>query len=215
MSASGSTPFLHNDRRPSVYGEAFAKELGIDPNLDPSELAERFREIPAKVIIEKSTMFKDWDVTNPLPWKPVVDANSPRPFLPATFTQLVEKGHFDTSIPILTGLNSEEGLILSAPFHKSPKRWDLLFRQWDVWAPQLFFNRETDLVDEADRSCVRQVREKFFPDSTGKSGEVSLIPPFNDANLRRLEQLFTLAIFLAPLQKDIKLLHSKGAKIYR
>ena len=60
------------------------------------------------------------------------------------------------------GVTSEEGLILSAPFHKSPKRWNLLFQQWETWAPQLLFNRETDLITNEDREFVNKVRERFF-----------------------------------------------------
>ena len=81
-----------------------------------------------------------------------VPFDSPQdPFLPAPFSTLVKEGSFDPSIPIFAGVNSEEGLILSAPFHKSAKRWRLLFKGWDKWAPQLFFNRETELVNKVIR----------------------------------------------------------------
>ena len=153
------------------------KNLGIKDaeDLSDEDLAERLRELPAKSIVDKSTIFKDWDVTNPLPWKPVVDDYLNNPFLPKPFTKLVAEGSFPKDVPILTGINSEEGLILSAPFHKSPKRWDLLFRQWDLWAPQLFFNRETDLVTETDKSCVRQIRERFFPEAGKKNLVINFI----------------------------------------
>lgn len=183
-----------------------AKALGIDPKLPNPDILLALQALPVKAIMEKSTLFKDWDVTNPLPWKPIVDDFASLSFLPQPFQDLVEKGHVNKNIPILAGCNSEEGLILSAPFHKSQRRWDLLFSQWERWAPQLFFNRETDLITTSDQSCVSQIKEKFFP------GEP--FPSRTDINLKRLEQLYSLAIFQAPLDRDLRLLFAQNVPIY-
>lgn len=209
MSSSASTPFLHNDRKPSIYARAFAKELGANPEDTDENILDFLRSLPAKTIVEKTILFKDWDVTNPLPWKPNVDAYSSRPFLPKSFQELVQSGNFPKNIPILAGVNSEEGLILSAPFHKSPKRWNLLFQQWDTWAPQLFFNREADLVTESDRLCVAKIKDKYFNVAEDKK-----IPDCTDGNLRSLEQIFTTSIFHAPLARDLKLLVHEGVRVY-
>ncbi|TRY70685.1 hypothetical protein TCAL_10027 [Tigriopus californicus] len=206
LSGSGSTPFLHNDRKPSIYAKAMVKALGIDPKLPNSDILLALQALPVKAIMEKSTLFKDWDVTNPLPWKPIVDDFATLSFLPQPFQDLVQQGHVCKNIPILAGCNSEEGLILSAPFHKSQRRWDLLFTQWEQWAPQLFFNRETDLITESDQSCVSKIKERFFPGAG--------FPPRNDLNLKRLEQIYSLAIFQAPLARDLKLLFAQDLPIY-
>lgn len=101
MSSSFSTPFLHNDRKPSVYARTLAKELGFDdPNFeeDPNKVIEFMRSLPAKNIVEKTIMFKDWDVTNPLPWKPVLDPYATNPILPLSFKTVVESGNLTTYI---------------------------------------------------------------------------------------------------------------------
>ena len=99
------------------------------------------KEVSAKTIVEGTTLFKDWDVPNPLQWKPSLDPESNEPFMPIPFEQAIKEGLFDKNIPILTGCTSEEGLVFSTPFLKSPRRWRMLFENWYHWAPLLFFNR--------------------------------------------------------------------------
>lgn len=90
---------------------------------------------------------------------------------------------------------------MSAPFHRSSKRWNLLFEQWDRWAPLLFFNREPDLVSKKDLEAINEIRRKFF-----RSDHVTSIPTFNKQNLKLLEQIFSVAVFQAPLCRDIQLM---------
>ncbi len=164
MSASGSTPFLHNARAPSVYARAFAKEVlaksakkdllkaATEKEDEVGKALRRLRAIPARSIVERTTVFKDWDLTNPMPWKPVVDGSfCSDPFLPVPFEEAVRAGRFNRGIPILAGTVTEEGLVLSAPFHRGSRRWANLFRHWDAYAPQVFLNREVDLPSQENR----------------------------------------------------------------
>ena len=73
------------------------------------------------------------------------------PFLPVPFEEAVRSGAFDPDIPILCGTVTEEGLVLSAPFHRSRRRWAQLFRRWDDYAAQVFLNREVDLLTQEER----------------------------------------------------------------
>ena len=63
----------------------------------------------------------------------------------------------------ISGCVSEEGLIMSSQFERSPRRWRMLFENWDTFAPLLLFNRETDLITSEDIFEVNSIREKFFP----------------------------------------------------
>ena len=110
------------------------------------------------------------------------------------------------SIPILAGTVTEEGLVLSAPFHRSQRRWDFLFRHWDTYAPQAFFGREADFVTEEDRETVAEIRRKYF------SGEEDRVPAHNESNLRGLERAFSAAVFRQPLRRDLELLRKHGAE---
>ena len=52
---------------------------------------------------------------------------------------------------------------MSSQFEKSPRRWRMLFENWEKWSPLLLFNRETDLITSEDIFEVNSIREKFFP----------------------------------------------------
>lgn len=121
MSASASTPFLRSHRKASIYAKKFAQHFGCSENDSTEEALRIMRSVPAKAIVEKSGYFRDWDAACPLPWKPIIDDHASRPFLPISFEQIIKSGQFAKDMPILAGFNSHEGLIQSAPFHKSNK----------------------------------------------------------------------------------------------
>jgi len=214
-SGSPSTPFLHLDRKPQCYGRAFANHL-VRKKLKKTEinddkLLQMLKEMTAKTIVESTTLFKDWDVPNPLQWKPCLDPDSNEPFMPISFNEAVKQGKFDKNIPIMTGCTSEEGLIFSTTFLRSPRRWRMLFDQWNHWAPLLFFNRETDLISSDDISKSEAIKQRFFPEAINNR---TPIPTMNENSLKKLELLFSTAIFQAPMLKDMSLLAKNGAKIY-
>ena len=122
LSGSATTPFLHNDRESSIYARTFAKSFGLNVNDTAQNLVHELQKKSEAEIVKKTMLFKDWDNTSPLPWKPVVDKHSKKPFLPLSFEEAIKSGSVDTRIPILAGTMGEEGLILTAPFHKSSKR---------------------------------------------------------------------------------------------
>ena len=62
-------------------------------------------------------MFKDWDNTTPLPWVPVDDSGLTEPFLPLNFWDAVKEGKV-ANVPIVMACCRDEGLILSASFHR-------------------------------------------------------------------------------------------------
>ncbi len=53
---------------------------------------------------------------------------------------------------------------------------------------------------------MSRIREHFF----GCSGDE--VPPRDEKNLRRLEQIFSSAIFQAPLERDVRMLRENGAR---
>jgi len=120
MSASASTPFMHNDRGAGSYGRALAKHLGApDPERDMEASLRHLRRASSKSIGDRITLFKDFDLIFPMPWKPYVDGGvCDDPFLPLPFAEAVRKGLFNADIPILAGSTTEEGLILSSSFHR-------------------------------------------------------------------------------------------------
>ena len=233
MSGSPSTPFLHNDRKSKHYAEAMAKHLlrkkfsksrskegGIMDNNNKEDIIKALRDLPGKTVIEASILFKDWDVAAPIPWKPCIDDYAgDKAFLPKSFEECLKLGEFAKNVPIIAGFTTEEGLILASQFHRSSRRWRMLFNNWDIWAPHLFFNRETDLVSLEDIEKAGKIRDKFFPAASSADKEDNAnnnmnMPKLNETSLRTMEQIFSTAIFHAPLVKDIGLLMAAGVDVY-
>ena len=92
---------------------------------------------------------------------------------------------------------------------KDKRKWTRLFAEWDKWAPQNFFSRETDLVTEADVAAARRIRDKFFG-----AADADKTPDYNDENLRKLAKIFSLSTFCAPLATDAGALVEAGTKVY-
>ena len=123
----------------------------------------------------------------------------------------MEAGDFAKDVPILTGVTADEGLVLAAPFFKDKRKWTKLFKEWDKWAPQNFFNRETDLITEDDVGATRKIREKFFGTAATAADRV---PDYNDENLKKLAKIFSLSTFYGTLATDTRLLAEAGTKVY-
>ena len=58
MSGSASSPFLHQDRRPSVYARALAKNFGAKSSDSDEDIVQLMRAVPGKSVVHKTTMFK-------------------------------------------------------------------------------------------------------------------------------------------------------------
>ena len=213
LSGTGSTPFMHNDRKPQHYARAAAKKLVAKNGEDytDEELLAKLRLVPAKKIAILSSMFKDWDSSLPVCFKPCLDPqDGADAFLPIPFVQAVQEGKVDTQIPVFTGCNSEEGLILSVQFRRYPNRWTPFFKDWNKWASHLFFMRETELVSDEDKEKSLKIRDKFFPEITNDN----LVPPKTAENHQALEQCLSTSIWHAPMINDANMLAYRGSQVF-
>ena len=213
LSGTGSTPFMHNDRKPQHYARAAAKKLVAKNGEDytDEELLAKLRLVPAKKIAILSSMFKDWDSSLPVCFKPCLDPqDGADAFLPIPFVQAVQEGKVDTQIPVFTGCNSEEGLILSVQFRRYPNRWTPFFKDWNKWASHLFFMRETELVSDEDKEKSLKIRDKFFPEITNDN----LVPPKTAENHQALEQCLSTSIWYAPMINDANMLAYRGSQVF-
>ena len=78
----------------------------------------------------------DWNVACPCPWKPLVDTWASDPFLPQDPREALISGKFGR-VPLLTGICSEEGVLIVSDLIKEPKRWQLLVENWKQYETPL------------------------------------------------------------------------------
>ena len=154
LSGTPTNPLLHLSRQPAVYARALAHRLGCAKDAEDKTVVQFLQRAKLSKMMSHSLMFKDWDCGSPLPWVPYTDSGLEEPLLPLGFQEAVAAGKI-AQVPIIMGCCRDEGLILSAPFHKNRSQLELLAREWEVWAPLLFFGRERELVGEKDRQLAR------------------------------------------------------------
>ena len=172
-SGTPSNPLLHQSRKPAVYARAFAKRLGCQEGADDETVLKFLQSLTAKQILKNGLIFKDWDNTAPMPWVPIDDSHLKEDaFLPLNFYDAVKAGKI-AKVPVIMGCCKDEGLILSAPFQRYKRQLDILNRyrsktfpnrtiecftlnrDWETWAPLLFFGRERELVGNTEAEIVR------------------------------------------------------------
>ena len=117
LSGTPSNVLLKQSRHPEVFGRALAEKFGCNKDADNMARLKKLQEAKATEILKNGLMFKDWDNTTPLPWVPVDDSGLTEPFLPLNFWEAVKAGRVE-KVPILMACCKDEGLILSAPFHR-------------------------------------------------------------------------------------------------
>jgi len=183
LSGTPSNLLLQQSRQQGVYGRTFAERLGCEKGVSDGQVVEFLQKLSSREILKNSMMFKDWSNTDPMPWVPYVDSQLDEPFLPMGFQEAVEAGRV-AKVPVIMGVCRDEGLILSAPFHRYTHQLELLSRDWDTWAPLLFLGRERDLVGEEEVQLAREVRERYWP-----AGDLGASP---EADLVTLKDIFRL-----------------------
>ena len=113
------------------------------------------------------------------------------------------------SVPVIVGLCQDEGNIMTAPYHKEHRRWELVTRDWDQWAPLIFFNRERELITESDQAAAASIAQFYFGDNVDMSS-LARTP----GNLVKLGRIYSMAYFYSGADHDVRLLSSAGVPVY-
>ena len=124
----------------------------------------------------------------PSPWKPLVDTWSSRPFMPTNPREAILTGKF-SKVPLLTGVCSEEGIMMVSHIVREPERWSLL-AEVDWWKHILeigFHIHPEDATEENKRMMLdickdygMQIKFRFF---NGCIVKKDLIPNSSDKRL--------------------------------
>jgi len=208
LSGTPSHVLLRNSRKPSMYAKAVAQRLGLRDCSDDAKTLEFLQSVKSLDIVKQTDCFLDWDYGHPINWTPVIDDYCTYPMMPQSFEQALKSGNFN-KVPIII-LNCErEGLILSAPYYKEPKRWKLLTQMWEEFAPSLILGVDRDLQTPTDKSLVRKVQERYWPGM-----ELDQLPA-TEENLGKLTDIYSMAWFLASSDVDAARLADAGVPVFK
>ena len=98
---------------------------------------------------------------------------------------------------------------MTAPYHKEAKRWELLTRDWEEWAPLIFFNRERELIQDSDREAAASIAQFYF----GEDVNMETLER-TEENLAKLGRIYSMSYFYSGADTDIRLLAEAGYQVY-
>ena len=145
----------------------------------------------------------DWNVACPCPWKPLVDTWASDPFLPQDPREALISGKFGR-VPLLTGICSEEGVLIVSDLIKEPKRWQLLVENWKQYVSMLTFHNHVEDMEEEDYLTVERIKEEYVGE-----GEV------NNDSLGGLVDMFTDSYFKVGTLETCQILAGYGVPVFQ
>ena len=75
--------------------------------------------------------------------------------------------------------------------------WQLLSRDWQSWAPLVFFGRERELSRARDRAAVRDIGQFYY----GAQTDLACLPADEDT-LSRLTRIYSMSYFHSATDHD-------------
>ena len=154
-----------------------ARSLDCDVSSDRLILA-CLRERSYEDIINAEVFCHDDNICTIDPWNVVVDSYLGSPFLPDTPSNLVKAGEH-TDVPLVIGVNSEEGIYAAAKFIKNPGKFSEINEEWETYGPLYIFDSQNPTAEMKD--VVERVKV-FYLDGEPASLETKhqVIDMFSD-----------------------------------
>ena len=127
---------------PSYYTKALAEKLGCDISDASSAkiIMECLCSKSAESIAKNSIMFAKNINFAPMPFHPIVDNFSSKPFLPLEPLEALESRYFN-DVPLIVGHNKHESMNLLMPFMKNETKKKKFVEDWPKIGPAVLFNR--------------------------------------------------------------------------
>ncbi|CAG4953900.1 unnamed protein product [Parnassius apollo] len=168
------------------------RELGIDTN-STAELLGYLRATPSELLVKAGARIAaapgktaDLQGTVALPFLPVLEPDGPGAFL----TRSPRDSLPGSDVPLLTGYNAQEGLILLRRIQRYPKLLSELEHEFTrVIPPELL-----SLDEQRTNKVANHIRAFYFQQR-----------PVDARNIDSLIDLFTDVMFLRPLLQTIRL----------
>lgn len=165
-----------------------ARALGIlsPEKMSSQELVERFRDIPAKDLLEAIKKLKDWDILPITSYLPAIESPSSDAFLTESPEDLMERGEF-TKVPVLASILPFDAINFIQPFLTPAEKYkELNENVYEILPITLYMDGNNTKI----REIVDRVRYKYF----GPTGKIE-----NDAALDNLQRMATDYFFGKPL----------------
>ncbi|XP_026315216.1 venom carboxylesterase-6-like [Hyposmocoma kahamanoa] len=179
-------------REPRERAFDLGRELGIDTN-NTAELLGYLRATPSELLVKAGARLAgapgktaDLQSTVALPFVPVVEPDVPGAFL----TKSPRESLPGVDVPLLTGFNAQEGIILFRRLQRYPKLLSELDREFRRVVPPQLLNDD----EERTRKITEHIRAFYFQQR-----------PVDMRNIDSLIDLFTDVMFLRPILETLRI----------
>ena len=125
--------------------EALATRLGCSVSNDEALLTCLKAKSVEDILTHSSSFCVSAEMCITAPWTPLVDFFMARPFLPDRPATLVAQGRHNR-VPVLLGVNSEEGIYLAAKYIFQPALFSEINEEWATYGPRYIFDTDQPTV---------------------------------------------------------------------
>ena len=185
------SPELMPADKPRMHATVLANSFACDTSSDEA-LLSCLRDQSWEDIV--AVNIQDYIATVD-PWDAVVDSYLEDPFLPDTPSRLAKMGKHN-DVPILLGVNSEEGIYTVAKYIKDPTLFSEINLSWDSFGPLYIF--DTDTPTTKMREVAQNVKSFYLGEEVASLDNVhKVIDMFSDivfwAGAERFVQIAAVA----------------------
>jgi carboxylesterase type B len=145
---------VQRPKRPRRIADALATRLGCSISDDNQLLSCLKAQSVEDILTNSSSFCTDSEPCITAPWTAVVDYYSDRPFLPNTPASLVAQGQHNP-VPVLLGVNSEEGIYSAAKYIFQPDLFDEINLHWDTYGPRYVFDADQPTVQVLEYFSIK------------------------------------------------------------
>ena len=163
--------------KPRKVATALANNFACDTSSDEA-LLSCLREQSWEDIVSANVFCQNDTFCTMDPWNAVVDNYLEEPFLPETPSRIAKKGKHN-DVPIVIGVNSEEGIFSAARYIKDPLLFSEINLFWDIYGPLYIFDAETPTVQMQE--IAQKVKNFYLGEEEATEGSVhKVIDMFSD-----------------------------------
>jgi len=158
---SNSAPMQIMGKQPKLYARTYAESLGCESSDSSEKILEKLRSLPVAKLQSKFNIAGSWADMVPSPWKPLVDSWSSTPFLPKNPRDALLDGEFN-KVPLLTGVCSEEGIMMVSHVIREPERWNLIYQEdWWKHILEIAFHIHPEDATEEDKALMVEICKTY------------------------------------------------------
>ena len=176
--------------KPRKVATALANNFGCDTSSD-EVLLSCLREQSWEDIVSADVFCQNDNICTMDPWNAVVDSYLENPFLPETPSSIAKKGKHN-DVPIVIGVNSEEGIFSAARYIKDPLLFSEINLFWDIYGPLHIFDAETPT--DKMQEIAQRVRNFYLGEEEA-----------SEENIHKVIDMFSDIIFWAGAERFIQI----------